>query len=48
MQRFTTDGIVTAQHTGRLTYYHITVEALHVLANPAEIRQSVQSEAYTQ
>jgi len=48
MQRFTTDGVVTAQHTGRLTYYRITLEALHVLTNPAEIRQSVQSVAYTQ
>jgi len=33
-QRFTTDGIVTAQHTGRLTYYHITVEALSCIDQP--------------
>jgi DNA-binding transcriptional regulator LsrR (DeoR family) len=38
MQRFTTDGIVTAQRMGRLTHYSVTGEALQVLTNPAGIR----------
>jgi Winged helix-turn-helix DNA-binding len=48
MQRFATDGIVTAQRTGRLTHYSVTGEALQVLTNPDGIRQSIQPEAYAQ
>ncbi len=48
MQRFTTNGIVTAQRTGRLTNYYITPEALRVLTDFPRVRQSIQSEVYAQ
>jgi predicted transcriptional regulator len=48
MQRLTNDGIVKAQHTGRLTHYSITGEAIQVLSNSVGVRQCVQAEAYAQ
>lgn len=48
MQRFTNDGIVKAQRTGRLTNYSITAETFQILTNSIGIRQCVQSEAYAQ
>jgi len=48
MQRFTTDRIVTAQRTGRLTHYSVTGEALQVLTNSVGVRQCIQPEAYAQ
>jgi DNA-binding MarR family transcriptional regulator len=48
MQRFATDGIVTAHRTGRLTHYSVTGEALKVLTNSIGIRQFMQPEAYAQ
>lgn len=46
MKRFTTDEIVTAQRTGRLTNYFITPEALRVLTDFPRIRQNLQAEVY--
>jgi predicted transcriptional regulator len=46
MQRFAIDGIVTFRRTGRFTSYFITLEALHILTDPPNIRQNLQSEAY--
>ena len=48
MKRFTADGIVTAQHTGRLTNYYITPEALRVLTDFSRIQQNLKSEVYAQ
>lgn len=48
MQRFTDDGIVKAQRTGRLTNYSIAGEAFQVLANSIGVRQCMQPEAYVQ
>jgi predicted transcriptional regulator len=48
MKRFTTDGIVKTQRTGRLTNYFITPEALCVLTNIPNIRQKLQAEVYGQ
>lgn len=41
MQRFTNDGIVKAQHSGRFTNYNITREAFQVLNNPDGIQQYI-------